>query len=413
MNGRYELEKGVRFLLTRRLRSALSTLGVLFGVAAMVAMLSIGEGAKQESIEQIQQLGIHNIIIKQAPTFNDQEKKEAGNAIPQHIPPLNNEDAQRLQKGIPGLMHMAPIKAVPAKLLETSMQAVSEVLAVTRSFETLKNLELLEGRFICDQDVYQRRLVSVLGYDMAEQLGKTGPIGRTLRVNNAEYLIVGILKPTYWSAGKNHAISHRDINKAIFIPLGTENILSSTFPKESLTEIILQLDPLQNMRMIVEIVDQILTKSRYGQKNYQIIIPQELIKQASRTQETFNLVLGSIAAISLLVGGIGIMNIMLATVSERIREIGIRRAMGASKLHILRQFMIETILLTSIGAFFGIALGVITACIIAHFAVWKTIVSTWSLLLALLMAIGVGICSGLYPAIKAARMDPIAALRHH
>ncbi len=410
MQWQYELQKGMRFLLTHRLRTALSTLGVLFGVASMVAMLSIGEGAKQETLEQIQQLGMHNLILRPGATVDSSSQGAGGG---QQVMGLFLEDVEQLQQGVPYLRHVAPLKIIPAKLIEASQDLAPEILAVTRAFETIKHLKLLEGRFICDQDVERRNLICVLGYDVAQHLGKIAPIGQWVRLNKVEYQIVGVLRPTYWSA-KGGSISNRDLNKALFIPLGSETVLSSgrALSKATLSEVTLELEHGDRIAAAAEVTHQILQRKGRSQESYQLIIPQELMQQASRTQQTFNLVLGSIAAISLLVGGIGIMNIMLATVSERTKEIGIRRAVGASQGDILRQFMLEALLLTSSGAVMGIVLGVGAALFINYFAAWKTIVSAWSLLLALLMALGVGICSGLYPALKAAKMDPITALRH-
>jgi putative ABC transport system permease protein len=182
--------------------------------------------------------------------------------------------------------------------------------------------------------------------------------------------------------------------------------------KEKVSEIILQFDQPEHMDIVSQLVKQLLARLHAGHEDYQIIIPQELFNQAKRTQATFNWVLGSIAAISLLVGGIGIMNIMLATVTEKTREIGIRRAVGANKGHIMTQFLLETLLLTLGGAILGIFIGIGISFLVGYIAEWKTIVTLWSVLLSLLMSSGVGICSGLYPAYKAAAMDPIKALRH-
>ncbi len=405
-----EIQKCFRSLLMHRLRTVLSTLGVLFGVVAVVAMLSIGEGAKQETLEQIEQLGMNSIIIRQNALSEDQQHK----AMEKRSRGLTWQDAEALEKNIPHITYQAPIKTIEASITGMLASTSPEILAVTRSFADMKALRLAEGRFICDLDHQRRQMVCVLGYEAAKSLGKQGQVGRSIRIENIQYQVVGVLKPTHWKASKNSSITTRNLDKIIFIPLGSEKALPRVglAKKETLSEIILQVNQPQQMSMISQLVKTILDRLHGGYEDYQIIIPQELLNQAQRTQQTFNWVLGSIAAISLLVGGIGIMNIMLATVSERTREIGIRRAVGANKKHIMMQFLLETLLLTLTGAILGILIGIGFSFLIGYIADWKTIVTVWSIVLSLTMSSGVGLCSGLYPAFKAAHMDPIKALRH-
>ncbi len=405
-----EFKKSFRSLLIHRLRTFLSTLGILFGVVAVIAMLSIGEGAKRETLEQIEQLGINNIIIRQH--VNSEEQRSQ--ALKQRSKGLTWRDVEALQYNLPYLLSSAPIKVIEASLTSSPVQLSPEILALTRHYGEMKGLELTEGRFICDLDLQNKRLVCVLGYEIAKSLGKDGHVGRTLRIENIGYEIVGVLKPMHWKASQNQVIAARHLDKAVLIPLGAEMSLShsSSLPQDSLSEIILQIQHAKQLSVAFQITKKTLERLHGGYEDYQILLPQELLQQASRTQQTFNWVLGSIAAISLLVGGIGIMNIMLATVSERTREIGIRRALGANKRHILTQFLLETLLLTLAGALLGIILGIGLALTISYVAGWKTIVSIWSIFLSIIMSAVVGLGSGLYPAIQAATMDPIKALRH-
>lgn len=405
-----QIRKSFRSLMIHRLRTLLSTLGVLFGVVAVVAMLSIGEGAKQETLEQIEQLGVNSIIIRQNLLTEEQhrqarEKKSRG---------LTLEDVSSLEFGLPLSRLHAPLKVIEASLTGTLKEIAPEILAVTRQYGEVKGLKLAEGRFICHSDVNKKSLVCVLGYEVAKELGRKGHVGHALRIENVQYQIIGVLKSTQWKESKNSALATRNLNKSVLIPLGTETSLPRIFnlKNDTLSEILIQMAPHQHMPQTASLVKNILKRSHGGYEDYQIVIPQELLNQAYRTQHTFNLVLGSIAAISLLVGGIGIMNIMLATVSERTREIGIRRAVGANKRHIISQFLLETLLLTLTGAIMGILIGVLFSLGIGYFAGWKTIVTSWSILLSLGMASGVGLFSGLYPAFKAANMNPITALRH-
>lgn len=405
-----EIKKCFRSLLIHRLRTLLSTLGVLFGVVAVVAMLSIGEGAKQETLEQIEQLGMNSLIVRRH-ALSDEQRAQA---LEQKSKGLNWKDVEALRQHLPFLLQDAPLKVVEASITGSLTQLSPEILAITRSFGEMKELQLTEGRFLCDLDQKGKRLVCVLGYEVAKSLGKEGHSGRTLRLDNTHYEIVGVLKSTHWKESKNQAITTRNLDKTIFIPLGSDRSLmrSSLLPKDALSEVVLQINDIQQMGVAAQLVKHVLAKLHGGYEDYQVVIPQELIQQAYRTQQTFNLVLGSIAAISLLVGGIGIMNIMLATVSERTREIGIRRAVGANKRHILLQFLLETLVLTLTGAILGVILGIGFSLAISSIAGWKTIVTPWSIVLSLTMSSAVGLCSGLYPAYQAANMDPIKALRH-
>lgn len=405
-----EFKKCFKSLLMHRLRTLLSTLGVLFGVVAVITMLSIGEGAKQETLEQIEQLGMNSIMIRQ----NALSEEQQAQALEKRSKGLNWQDVEALQQNIPYLVYHAPLKVVEASLTGTLTQLSPEILAVTRPYGEMKNLQLAEGRFVCDLDRKEKRLVCVLGYEIAKSLGKEGHVGRTLRLENVHYEVVGILKSTYWKAGKNSSLTVRNHDKTIFIPLGAEESLPRSLSRQnqSLSEIILQVKHSAHLGVSAQLVKKILNRLHGGYEDYQLVIPQELLQQANRTQHTFNLVLGSIAAISLLVGGIGIMNIMLATVSERTREIGIRRAVGASKRHILTQFLLETLILTLMGASLGIFIGIGFSLAISYIAGWKTIVTLWSVILSLTMSSLVGLCSGLYPALQASAMDPIRALRH-
>lgn len=402
--------QGIRSLKQHRLRTLLSTLGVLFGVVAVIAMLSIGEGAKVETLAQIEQLGMNSITIRQNEMGEDQIFK----GREQQSKGLSDKDFTALRQHVPHVKSLAAIKVIETTVHAAFNTVSPEVLASTPAFNLIKGLEIAEGRYICDSDIIQRNQVCVLGSEIAKSLGKNGHVGQSIRMDNVDFQVVGVLKNKNWKAGKTTALATRNLNKNLFIPLGVEKVLpsKSAVKQDTLSEIIMQVSHSRQMGETSQVAKRIMEMTHGNVDDYQIIIPQELLDQAHRTQYTFNLVLGSIAAISLLVGGIGIMNIMLATVSERTREIGVRRAIGANKKHIVYQFLTETLLLTLIGAFLGVILGIGFSIFISFMAGWTTIVTLWSIMLSLIMAIFVGGCSGLYPAIKAASMNPIKALRH-
>lgn len=398
------ITKSLRYLFTQRLRAISSLLGVLFGVVAVITMLSIGEGAKKESLEQIHQLGVDNIIIRQVNLTDDQQSLG-----------LKVEDAKLIANTLPSIRNTAPVKIIPASLHGRLKEISPEIISTASCFGSIYNLQLREGRFLSHIDMHRGHYVCVIGSEVANALGKDGHVGKQIRIENQLFTIVGVLNPRTWKATKSMPMSAHNFNQMVFLPIGAENGMPWKVLKraETLSEIIVQVKPGHDTANLSRLLARTLEITHRGVEDYQIIIPQELIRQAQKTQDTFNLILGSIAFISLLVGGIGIMNIMLATISERTREIGIRRALGANKGHILLQFLIETLILTLSGALLGIFAGMLFSGMISWFAGWKTIITLYSVLLSLLLAVGVGIFSGLYPAIKASRMHPIAALRSY
>ncbi len=404
---RHLLRQTYRGLLQHKLRSLLSTLGIVFAVVAVVSMLSIAEGAKRETLEQIRQLGMRNIIVR-ALSLTEAQEQSAGALLSRG---LNKLDATSLRSGLPTVSSVAPLVEVRAAISAADQEGLVQVLAVTEAYRSVHDLGLRDGRFIHDLDVENHNLVCVVGVEAARVIGSEGRLGGSVRIEDREYRVVGILEERRVSE-TGGTVAARQTDRAVFIPLGTQPAGSGATTPSGLSEIVVRVTPGADVRAAAAVVERIIARNHGGVRDFHIVIPQELLAQARRTQRVFNIVLGCIAGISLLVGGIGIMNIMLASVAERTREIGIRRSIGASQEHIVAQFLCESVLLTVAGGLLGVALGVGGALTIGAFAGWRTVLTVWAILISLAMAVAVGILSGLYPALKAARLDPIVALRY-
>ncbi len=405
----------VRSLFYRKVRSLLSMLGVVCGVMAVVAMIAIGQGAKTTAIRDIEQLGTRNIYIRSIEMTDAQTTQSL-----EHLSyGLLDDDMNRLLSGCDLVTRVAGLKNIKAAVTDLPGKITLQVIACSPSYFHMLNLPLFAGRFIAPMDDEGRNLVCVLGSEAAERMGHLGTVGRHIRIENDLFKVVGILKPIEYNKAPS-AISSRNHNAMIFLPLETTRGLFKTDPiqqrpdsaLQGLTEIVAQVGHLDAVSSAAAEIKRILWVAHHGSQDVQVVVPLELLKQARRTHRTFSLVLGAIAGISLVVGGIGIMNIMLATVSERTREIGIRRSVGASRRDILTQFLSEAILLTLCGGAIGLVGGMMATGFIALMAGWPMVLPLWGLVLPLFMALLTGVFFGIYPAQKAAMVDPIVALRH-
>ncbi len=404
----------IRSLRQHKLRSLLSVLGIVCGVMAVLSMISIGEGAKQELVGQIEQLGTRNIYLKAVRLTPDQQRKaRAGLSAG-----LTLRDITQIQNGVPGVERVAALKEISATIPDIRGEVSPQTVAIAAAYGSIQNLELFQGRFIGPMDVQQKHMVCVLGSAVAAGLGVRGKLGQYVRIENHLFRIIGILGRFHRKDPKVKAIAVRNYNEMIFIPLGTESSLIRPGNRETmdeergLSEIIIQVHHMDQVLNTANVVERIVQVTHNNVKDYQMVIPRELLQQAQKTQRTFNMVLGAIAGVSLLVGGIGIMNIMLATVTERTREIGIRRAVGANRYDIVVQFLVEAVILTFTGGLIGIVAGIGAVAMIAHLSGWHTLITPWAITAPLVMSVLAGLFFGLYPAVQAARMDPVAALRH-
>jgi len=392
-----------------KLRSLLTVLGVIFGVAAVISMLSIGEGAKREAIEQIKLLGTNNIRINQVKLSGEMaeeaEKKQSTG--------LNYHDGQVIRASLPNINGVTPLKFVKVAATRGGKESTGRVVGTDFAYQDITDFHPKDGRFITPLDVEDTKRVCVIGSEIRKELfGYRNPVGRRLKIGDTWFTVVGVMEPKTLKEGKSSVIKLRNINKDIYIPITTalKRFTDGERP-DAVEEIAIQVKDASQVIVTSEILRRILNRTHNGVHDYEIIIPSELLAQSQRTQRVFNIVMGSIAAISLLVGGIGIMNIMLASVTERTKEIGVRRAMGATEHDILGQFLNETVLISATGGFIGIVLGAVMAKGINLFANWETVISPFSVFISFGISALVGIIFGIYPARKAAQMDPIAALR--
>ncbi|MDZ7266778.1 MAG: ABC transporter permease [candidate division KSB1 bacterium] len=403
------LQIGLRSVMVHKLRSLLTTLGIIFGVAAVIAMLSIGEGAKRAAVEQIKLLGTNNVRVKHRPLTGEMaEQAEA-----KLSPGLNYHDALYIRGNLNGMTAVAPMRFVEAAALLGTREATARVIATNELYETVTNFHPQMGRFLTALDVADAKRVCVIGSDVRKQLfGYRDPLGHRLKIEDTWFTIVGVMEPKDLLDKKASVIKLRNINQDIYIPIST-GLKRFTDPDRPnfIDEIAIQVAEEDKVFAVSNVVKRILQRLHNQVEDYEIIIPSELLAQSQRTQRVFNIVMGSIAAISLIVGGIGIMNIMLASVTERTKEIGVRRALGATQEDILGQFLNETVLISVTGGVIGIILGAVMAKVITWYAGWDTVISLFSVVLSFGISAMVGIIFGIYPARKAAMMDPIAALR--
>ncbi len=403
------LRIGVRSILVHKLRSFLTTLGVIFGVAAVIAMLSIGEGAKRAAVEQIKLLGTNNIRVNYVKLTGDQ----AEDAEKKLSRGLTYRDGQLIRENLPNVKGVTPVRFVETSILLGNKESTGRVVGTDEAYEWVTNFHPSDGRFISALDVADAKRVCVIGSEIRNELfGYRNPLGRRIKIGDTWFVVIGVMESKTVKEGKTSVIKLRNINKDVYIPITTalKRFTDEDRPN-SIEEIAVQVEREEQVVPTADVVKRLLNRTHNGVNDYEIIIPAELLAQSQKTQRVFNIVMGSIAAISLLVGGIGIMNIMLASVTERTKEIGTRRALGATERDVLIQFLYETIMISVTGGTIGIILGVIMAKGINLFAGWETVISLYSVVISFGISALVGIVFGIYPARQAAKMDPIAALR--
>ncbi|MBL8242418.1 MAG: ABC transporter permease [Bryobacterales bacterium] len=407
-----EIKMGLASLLVHKLRSLLTMLGMIFGVGAVVAMLSITAGAQKEMMSYIDLLGVNNIIIE-AKEAVDRNELQARRAI---SPGMSFRDFRSISENVQGLEALTPRKRFkPQKVLPKTGAEPPVLIGVLPNYMTINSLKVVEGRFFNEDDNDRSAPVCVLGESAkVNLLGFDPAVGKFVKINDTWLQVVGVLAAQA-TADSVEGLEVSSGNNLVIAPLNTvmrrfED--SNSYLKDEIDGMYIRVKTGTDSIETSNIINAILTATHKDAGDFAITVPAGLLEQRRRTGFIFNVVMICIAGISLLVGGIGIMNIMLATVLERTREIGIRRAIGAKQRDIIRQFLTEAVLISIMGGLLGIIFGVTLSQIIASAAGWSTVVTTSSIAVAFGVSCGIGLVFGIYPAMQAARLDPIEAIRY-
>jgi len=402
---------GVEGLRVHKMRSILTMLGIIFGVGAVIAMLSIGEGAKREALEKYKVLGVNNIILREKALSEDELEQVRA----KFSRGLSLQDAEAIEKIVPTIDGVSPQAELQVEAKYEDKSAKVTIVGVTPAFKRILNYDADQGEFLND-DHHQRALrVCVIGADVAKSLFPVkNPLGEKIKLDDQWFDVIGTVGTKSLFTETVGELAARNLNQDIYVPL---TCLLHRFSKKDpmaseINQLTIKVRDSQDLVQSASIIKRIMDRRHHANNDYDLVIPYELLKQEEKERRIYNMVLGSIAAISLLVGGIGIMNIMLATVLERTREIGIRRAVGATRKEILTQFLIESVGLSLLGGLAGILLGVAMSLFINTIAEFKTAITFYSIFIAFVVSGAVGVAFGTFPAKKAAMLDPIESLRY-
>ena len=437
-------------VVANKIRSLLTALGIIFGVAAVIAMLAIGNGAQQEILNQIKLVGVNNIVIK--PIIEQKEEKLAEESSgkkekKKFSPGLTIRDVHSIQQTIPGLTRISPEIILNTNVIRSGIRRSAKLVGVEPAYFEIYDFQLAEGVMFNAEQLRIGAPVCIIGSSLKSRFFPTqSPIGKSIKVGPHWLTIIGVTRERLVSQSSISKLGIRDFNMDIYAPLQTvliryENrdlittealrlanlrsqgviFLTGNESEESelekknyhqLDRLVIQVEETNKLQPVAEIMSRLLTRKHYEMVDFEIEIPELLLKQQQRTNDIFNYVLGAIAGISLLVGGIGIMNIMLASVLERIKEIGLRLSIGAQKSDVVQQFLFEAVMISVTGGLIGVILGISLAYLVSTFADIPTIITLSSILISFGVAATVGLIFGIAPARRAASQDPIASLRY-
>lgn len=400
-------------LQAQKTRTFLTMLGIVFGVGSVIGMLAIGAGAQEESLSFIEQLGVRNVLVESRPAANQEELQQRRRSSQG----LNERDVRILEANIQTLEVLTPRRVLrPGRVLPKPAREMPDLYGVRPAYAVIHNLRLMEGSFFQEKHETSSAPVCVLGQGAkVDILGYGAAVGKFVKVNDTWLEVVGVLGESIQAAGQSQGGRMRDLNNTIYVPFNTFQYRfwdMTSFLKDELDGIDMRMKLGADSIDVAKVVTAILNSTHNNTQDFTVTIPAALLAQQQRTQTIFTYVMVAIAAISLLVGGIGIMNIVLATVLERTREIGVRRATGARRADIMKQFLTESVLISMAGGVLGVIFGFILAWLISTTAEWKTIVTTASVVIAFGVSVAVGVVFGIYPAMKASRINPIEALRY-
>jgi len=433
----FNFNLAIEGIIANKLRAFLTALGIIFGVAAVVAMLAIGSGAQKAILEQMKLIGANSIVIKSNVDSDggtgeeeDNESGEAKQGKRKWSPGLSLADLEGIKKIVPSIELSGGEIEMKKPVIANGKQGNTTCIGIEPSFFTLNSLEIGEGSNFSSSHMTNGNAVCIIGKSIqAKYFQGDNPIGKRIKVDKNWLTVIGVTKRRIATKENLQKLGLKDYNSNIYIPLQTVLFRFEDRAKiegddinrddddyddhnyHQLDRMLLRVDDSKNLQATADVIGRFLQRKHNKVKDYSIEIPELLIQQQQKTQETFNIVLAVIAGISLLVGGIGIMNIMLASVLERIKEIGIRRSLGARKEDIVLQFLFEAVFICFIGGIIGVILGVVTSKLIANSAEIPTVISWWSIVLSFGVAFLVGLVFGLFPAKRASEYDPIKALR--
>ena len=440
-------------VLANQVRSLLTALGIIFGVAAVIAMLAIGNGAQQEILEQIELVGVNNIIVQPRVEQVEQKLGESDKEDSKKFSPgLKLLDVESIKKTIPGVQKLSPEILLETYIIKNGVRRSSKLVGVEPSYFQVANFDLNEGKMFNDEQLRLGRPVCIIGKGIQTKFfPQENPIGKKIKVGSQWLEVIGVLKERYISEKAISNLGIRDYNMDVYTPIQTVliryinrdlvtgsglkknfgtsmmrfgrggfTITTQTETKDDnkpsnyhqIDRLVVQVSESENLNPTADVMARMLERRHFGVVDFEITIPELLLKQQQRTQNIFNIVLAAIAAISLLVGGIGIMNIMLASVLERIKEIGLRLSIGAQKTDIIMQFLFESVMISITGGLVGVILGVGLAYAVSSLADFPTSISLLSIVISFGVAATVGLIFGITPAKRAAEQDPITSLRH-